>query len=97
MYEVKTGTGDVFYITEEEKLRVLRKRMDAERKARKRNVSAYVKQHRFLGTCMIGLALVCLLLGIFVDASFFGLILVCAFFSAAAFSAKDGDDEWDEL
>ena len=37
MYEIKVANGnDVFYITEEEKLRVLRRRMELERKANRK-------------------------------------------------------------
>ena len=47
MYEIKVGNGNnnIFYITEEEKLRVLRNRMEAERKAN-RKTKAFVTMLR---------------------------------------------------
>lgn len=81
--------NQIMYVTEEEKLRVLKARMEEERKARKRNVSAYVKQHRIAGTCMFGLGIVSLFLGMP------GVTILCSFFGVAGFLAKEEDEEWE--
>jgi len=46
MQEVKTSNGNsnIFYITEEEKLRVLRNRMEAERKANRKRHTFFTKE-----------------------------------------------------
>lgn len=92
MYEVKVANGNnsVFYITEEEKLRVLKARMEQERKAKRKNVSAYVKQHRLLGALMFLLGIACLFFGMP------GVTILCAFFGVAGFLAKEEDEEWEE-
>ena len=80
----------VMYVTEEEKLRVLKARMEQERKAKRKNLSAYVKQHRIAGVCMFGLGILCLFL------KMPGVTLLCAFFGVAGFLAKEEDEEWEE-
>ena len=78
----------VMYVTEEEKLRVLKARMELERKARRKSVSAYVKQHRIAGMIMFVLGIICLFLGMP------GATILFAFFGAAVFLVKEEDEVW---
>lgn len=84
----------IMYVSEEEKLRVLKTRMEQERKAnrklRRANTSAYIKQHRLAGMLMFLLGIACL---------FFGIpevTILCSFFGVAGFLAKEEDQEWED-
>ena len=82
--------NEIMYVTEEEKLRILKARMEQERKAKRKNASAYVKQHRLIGTLMFLLGIVCLFIGMP------GVTILCSFFGVAGFLAKEGDEEWEK-
>ena len=83
----------VFYITEEEKLMVLRNRMEQERKANRRRLTEHETNHRILGVIMLILALICLYIG---GEMIIGAIM-CGLFSAIGFSAREEvKEEWVE-
>lgn len=83
----------VFYITEEEKRYVLDRRMEHERKANRRRMTAHEKNHRILGWIGVGMALVCLYIGgeLIIGSILFG------FLSILGFSAREEvREEWVE-
>ena len=84
---------NVMYITEEEKLMVLRNRMEQERKANRRRMTEHERTHRIMGAIMLVLALVCLYIG---GEMIIGAIM-CGLFSAIGFCAREEDrEEWVE-
>ena len=84
---------NIMYITEEEKKAILRQRMEAERKANKKRMTAYERQYRILGVIMLIMALFCLYIG---GEMIIGTIL-CSFFAVIGLVAKEEDRlEWEE-
>ena len=84
---------NVMYVTEEEKLSILRSRLEEERKANRRRLTVHEKNHRILGWIMLGMSLVCLYIG---GELIIGSIL-CVFFSIVGFTAREEDrEEWVE-
>lgn len=78
---------NVFYITEEEKLTILRNRLEAERKANKKHLSANEKLHRFLGALLLIFAVIFLAIG---GEGIIGTI-ICAFMALVCFGAREED------
>lgn len=76
----------VFYITEEEKRTILRQRLEAERKA-KRKLTENERTHRILGVLLIILALVFLYIG---GEGIMGTI-VCSFFALICLCVREED------
>lgn len=86
-------TVNVMYVTEEEKKRILDMRMEEERKANRRRMTAHEKNHRILGWIGFGMALVCLYIGgeLIIGSIVFG------FLSILGFSAREEvREEWVE-
>lgn len=86
-------TVNVMYVTEEEKKRILDMRMEEERKANRRRMTAHEKNHRILGWIGVGMALVCLYIGgeLIIGSIIFG------FLSILGFSAREeAREEWAE-
>ena len=85
--------ANVFYISEEEKQVILRRRLELERKANKKRLTEYERTHRILGVIMLILALFCLCIG---GEMIIGTIL-CSFFAVIGLLAKEEDRmEWTE-
>lgn len=83
----------VMYVTEEEKKRILDMRMEQERKANKKRLTAYEKHHRIIGWIAVGMALICLYIGGELIIGTF----VCGFLAIVGFSAKEEvREEWSE-
>lgn len=83
---------NVMYVTEEEKLNILRNRLEAERKA-KRRLTEHERTHRILGILLIIMAFVFLYIG---GEGILGTIL-CSFFAIICLAAKEEDrEEWVE-
>lgn len=84
----------VMYVTEEEKLAILRNRLEAERKANRRRLTTKEKHHRAIGWFMLGMALACLYIG---GEAIIGTIM-CGFFALVGFTAREEvREEWVEL
>ena len=84
---------NVMYVTEEEKKAILRQRLEAERKANKKRMTAYERQYRILGVIMLIMALFCLYIG---GEMIIGTIL-CSFFAVIGLLAREEDKmEWTE-
>lgn len=105
MYEVKVGNGNnnIFYITEEEKLRVLRNRMEAERKANRKTKAfvAMLKETALQKCIAILLAAVSFAgasfiqdNGVFVIPVLFSLVLF--FYKRNIFEKMEVEDEWED-
>ena len=104
MYEVKVGNGNnnIFYITEEEKLRVLRNRMEAERKAN-RKAKAFVtmlKETALQKVIAVTLAVVSYLGSLYTQESgiFVAVLLFCLliFLYKRNIFEKVEVEEWEE-
>jgi len=85
---------NIMYVTEEEKQRVLKARMEAERKAKRKanqkRLSVYERTHKISGTCMLILAILALVVfGI----EGIGYSILCGLFSVIGFAAKEEDRE----
>ena len=82
---------NVFYITEEEKRAILRQRLEAERRANRKRLTAYERQYRILGMIGVILAIASLCIG---GEAIIGTIL-CGFLAVVGFLAKEEDrQEW---
>ena len=87
--------ANVFYISEEEKQTILRQRLEAERKANRKKLSAYEKTHRLAGTCMLIVAVLALVV---FGAEGICYSIMCGLFSIIGFTAKEEDREaWLDL
>ena len=103
MYEVRVSNGnnDVMFITEEEKMRVLRNRLETERKAnRKLNQFIMMLRETAVQKCIAVILVVIALVGsIYTQAA--GIFVVSALVSLALFLPKRNIfkevEEWDEL
>ena len=85
----------VMYVTEEEKREILRNRLEAERKANRKHMSANQKQHMIAGILMLIMALVTFYLSVNMDGEFIIFTIVCGFMSLVCFGAREeGETEW---
>lgn len=80
----------VFYITEEEKRYVLNRRMEEERKANRKRMTAYEMEHRIAGIALLVLAVLAYLV--------FGMesiiiCIMCGLFAIMALCAREEDRE----
>lgn len=103
MYEVKVSNrnNNIFYITEEEKLRVLRNRMEAERKASRKRKAFFTKETALQKVIAIILAVVALVAAKYVqDSGLFivPLLFICLpfFFCKRNIFEKVEVEEWEE-
>ena len=102
MQEVKTSNGNnIFYITEEEKLRVLRNRMEAERKANRKRRAFFTKETALQKCFAIILAVIALVAAKYVqDGGLFiiPLLFICLpfFFCKRNIFEKVEVEEWEE-
>lgn len=82
---------NVMYVTEEEKLAILRNRLEAERKANRRRLTEHERNHRILGVILLILAIGCFIIGgELIIGSIMGI-----FFSIVCFAAREEDrKEW---
>lgn len=78
------------YVTEEEKQRVLRARLEAERKANRKKLTAYERTHRIAGITLLILAVLALVV---FGAEGIGYSVLCGLFSIIGFVAKEEDKE----
>ena len=77
----------VIYITEEEKMTILRRRLELERQANRKHVSDNVKLHRTIGAILGVFAFAFLIVG---AEGIIGSIL-CGLFALIALAAKDDE------
>ena len=103
MYEVKVGNGNnnIFYITEEEKLRVLRNRMEAERKANRKTKAfvAMLRKTALQKVIAIVLALVSLLVSMYTGENVLVIVMfICVpmFFAKRNIFEKVEVEEWED-
>ena len=91
--------ANVFYISEEEKQTILRQRLEAERKAKRKanqkKLSTYERTHRILGVSLLILAILALVV---FGAEGICYSIMCGLFSIIGFTAKEEDREaWLDL
>jgi hypothetical protein len=87
---------NVMYVTEEEKRAILRQRLEAERKANRKRMSANQFQHMIAGIIMAIMAIVTFYLSIKIDGEFIIFTIVCGFMSLVCFGAREEETEWVE-
>ena len=82
------NTINVMYVTEEEKKRILDMRMEQERKANRKRMTAYEMEHRIAGIALLVLAVLAYLV--------FGMesiviCIMCGLFAIMALCAREED------
>lgn len=99
MYEVRVSNGnnDVFFISEEEKLRVLRNRLEAERKAKRKSHAFFTKETAIQKVIAVVLTLVSLMVSISTGENVLVIVLfICIPMFLAKRNVFGGADEWED-
>ena len=80
--------NQVFYITEEEKREILARRLEMERKANRKEMSATEIYHILIGILMAAVSILALYLSATIDGEFIIFTFLCGFMSLVCFCTK---------